>query len=86
MFYKLFWQGSEFEWLFLVNLAKITELLNDKRKPLDFLVQTTSLWFKKVSIPESASKILNGKEESQIMVWFAQTCQVGILSVTLSLP
>ena len=60
----------------LVSLAELNEALKDKNKPLDFLVATTALWFKIVKIPESASKALKGKEASQMLVWFGQTCQV----------
>ena len=60
----------------LVNLAELNGALKDPSKPLDFLVSTTSLWFRIVEIPESASKVLKGKEASQMLIWFAQTCQV----------
>ena len=62
----------------LVNLADMNEALKDKRKPLDFLVATTYLWFKTFTIPETASKLLEGKAASQMLVWFAQTCQVKL--------
>jgi hypothetical protein len=60
----------------LVNLAELNDALKDPKKPLDFLVSTTSLWFKTVKVPESASNELKGKEASQMLIWFAQTCQV----------
>ena len=60
----------------LVNLAELNEALKDLRKPIDFLVSTTSLWFKIVEVPESASKVLKGTQASQMLIWFAQTCQV----------
>ena len=60
----------------LVNLAELNEALKDPRKPIDFLVSTTSLWFKIVEVPESASKVLKGTQASQMLIWFAQTCQV----------
>ena len=60
----------------LVNLAELNEALKDPRKPMDFMVSTTSLWFRTVKVPESASNILKGKEASQMLIWFAQTCQV----------
>lgn len=62
----------------LVNLAELTDALTDECKPLDFLVTTTSLWFKTVEVPESASKQLKGNQASQMLIWFAQTCQVKI--------
>ena len=60
----------------LVNLAELTRALKDKKKPLDFLITTTNLWFKMVRIPEHLSSRLRGTEESQLMIWFSQTCQV----------
>ena len=60
----------------LVNLAELNEALKDPRKPMDFMVSTTSLWFRTVKVPESESNILKGKEASQMLIWFAQTCQV----------
>ena len=60
----------------LVDLADLTEALKEESKPLDFLVTTTNLWFKMVEIPENLSKQLAGKQASQMLIWFAQTCQV----------
>ena len=60
----------------LVNLAELNEALKDPRKPIDFLVSTTSLWFKIVEVPESASKVLKGTQASQMLIWFAHTFQV----------
>ena len=60
----------------LVNLAELNEALKDPRKPMDLMVSSTSLWFRTVKVPESASNILKGKEASQMLIWFAQTCQV----------
>ena len=60
----------------LVNLAELTRALKDKKKPLDFLITTTNLWFKMVRIPEHLSSRLRGTEESQLMIWFSKTCQV----------
>ena len=60
----------------LVELADLNSALKDESKPLDFLVTTTNLWFTMVKIPESLSKQLAGKEASQMLIWFAQTCQV----------
>ena len=60
----------------LIELADLNSALKDESKPLDFLVTTTNLWFTMVKIPESLSKQLAGNEASQMLIWFAQTCQV----------
>lgn len=67
----------------LASLAELTAALKDKRKPLDFLVSTTSLWFKMMVIPESASRVLAGKLDSQMFIWFSQTCQVSLKRETI---
>ena len=61
----------------LLELADLNAALKDESKPLDFLVTTTNLWFTMEKIPESLSKQLAGNQASQMLIWFAQTCQVN---------
>ena len=68
----------------LLDLAQLIEALTDLSKPLDYMASTISYWFKKVDIPEHLSRQLAGNQTSQMMLWFAQTCQVLLVLVIIS--
>ena len=59
----------------LMDLTELNQALTDKSQPLDYLASTTSFWFKNMDIPSNLSSQLAGRRTSQMMIWFAKTCQ-----------